>query len=175
MLVVSLQFKRLCRRIDRQYKQNMQKLDTNTDGLCPVGILPRDAKQLQHFATITDGLSCRYFTESCKTITAICHNHRRLYRQNMSRWYFTKSCKTITTPAIITDGWCTFQCVPLSDCLVSWHSYRWNHRQTRQIQCTHALTPFYQQMCRQTSKNLKEFSKFYCEIQKIPMEITDGI
>jgi hypothetical protein len=43
---VRLQFKRLCRRIDRQYKQNMQKLDNNTDGLCPVGILLRVAKKL---------------------------------------------------------------------------------------------------------------------------------
>jgi hypothetical protein len=51
-----LQFKRLCRRIDRQYKQNMQKLDNNTDGLCPVDIFSRVAKQLQLFATITDGL-----------------------------------------------------------------------------------------------------------------------
>ena len=42
-----------------QYKHNIQKLDTNTDGqtdgLCPVGILPRVAKKLQHFATITNG------------------------------------------------------------------------------------------------------------------------
>jgi len=49
----------LCRRIDRQYKQNIPKLATITDGytngLCAVGILQRDGKKLQHFATITNG------------------------------------------------------------------------------------------------------------------------
>jgi len=39
----------------------MQKLDTNTDGLCPIGISPRVTKQLQHFATITYG----YTNEIC--------------------------------------------------------------------------------------------------------------
>jgi hypothetical protein len=50
----------LCRRIDRQYKQNIPKLATITDGytngLCAIDILQRDGKKLQHFATITDGL-----------------------------------------------------------------------------------------------------------------------
>jgi len=50
--VVSLQFKRLCKRIDRQYKQNMQKFATTTDGytdgICPVGILLRVENKLQH-------------------------------------------------------------------------------------------------------------------------------
>jgi len=54
MHAVSLQFKRLCRRIDMQYKQNMQNLETNTDRLCLVGILPRVVKKSQHCATITD-------------------------------------------------------------------------------------------------------------------------
>jgi hypothetical protein len=61
MRAVRLQFKHLCRRIDRQYKQNMQKLDKNTDsktnGLCTVGILQRVAKQLQECATFTDGIT----------------------------------------------------------------------------------------------------------------------
>ena len=47
-----------------QYKHNIQKLDTNTDGqtdgLCPVGILPRVAKKLQHFATITNGQTDKF-------------------------------------------------------------------------------------------------------------------
>jgi hypothetical protein len=46
-------------RIDRQYKQNLQKIDSftdgNTDGLLPVGIVPRVAEKLRHFATLTDG------------------------------------------------------------------------------------------------------------------------
>ena len=38
----------------------------------------------------------RYFTESCKKITWLCHVHRRSYRRNITRRYFTESCKTIT-------------------------------------------------------------------------------
>jgi hypothetical protein len=45
----------LCRRIDRQYKQNIPKLATITDGLCAVSIFQRVEKKLQHFATITNG------------------------------------------------------------------------------------------------------------------------
>jgi hypothetical protein len=49
----------LCRRIDRQYKQNIPKLATITDGYtngsCAIDILQRDGKKLQHFATITNG------------------------------------------------------------------------------------------------------------------------
>jgi hypothetical protein len=70
----------------------------------------------------------RYFTESCKNITAPatisdgntddsdpsvfhrelqnnyspCHNHRQQYRRILTHWYFTESCKNITAPATIT-------------------------------------------------------------------------
>jgi len=37
-----------------------------------------------------------YFTESCKKITGLCHNHRRVYRRTITRRYFTESCKKIT-------------------------------------------------------------------------------
>lgn len=43
------------------------------------------------------------FTESCKKLTALCHNHRRLYQRIVFRRYFTDSYKKITTPAIIID------------------------------------------------------------------------
>ena len=39
-----------------------------------------------------------------KTITAFCHNHRQQYRRTMTRRYFTESCKNITAPATISDG-----------------------------------------------------------------------
>jgi hypothetical protein len=38
----------------------------------------------------------RYFTESCKKITGLCHFHRRLYWWTLTRRYFTESCKKIT-------------------------------------------------------------------------------
>ena len=115
----------------------------------------------------------RYFTESCKTITGMCHIHRRHYRQHMSCRYSTESCKKITAPAIITDGFsdaitdggCIFQGVRLSDCLVGRHSCRRNHRRTRQIQCARDLTHNYRWICRQTLKNLEGFSKFWWENQ----------
>jgi hypothetical protein len=41
-------------RINRQYKQNLQKIDSFTDGFLPVDIVLRVAKQLRHFATLSD-------------------------------------------------------------------------------------------------------------------------
>jgi hypothetical protein len=38
----------------------------------------------------------RYFTESCKKITGLCHNHWRIYRRTITRRYFIESCKKIT-------------------------------------------------------------------------------
>jgi hypothetical protein len=113
-------------------------------------------------------LSRLYFIESCKKLTALCHNHRRLYRRIVSCRYFTNSYKTITALATIideftdeiSDGWCTFQCGRLLDCLVGRHSYRRHHLGTRQIQCARALTPFYRRMCWRILKNLEGFSKF---------------
>ena len=82
MRAVSLQFKLLCRRINRQYNQNTQKqlqhfatiTDSNTNGLWPVGISQRVAKTLQPLpqsaTTIPTILTRQYFTESFKTITA---------------------------------------------------------------------------------------------------------
>jgi hypothetical protein len=57
-----------------------------------------------------------------KTNYSICHNHWRSYRRNTTRRYFTESCKNITANATITDafpngfidGKCKFQCVRLS-------------------------------------------------------------
>ena len=50
-------------RIDMQYKQNLQKIDSftddNTDGLLLVGIVPRVAKKLRYFATLIDGYTDR--------------------------------------------------------------------------------------------------------------------
>ena len=132
---VSLQFKLLCRRIDTQYKQHLQK-------------------DCQFYRRVYQRTGTRrYFIENCKKITAFCHNYQRIYRWNSTRryftenykkitafchnyrWigtrrYFTESCKklryfaTITdAPAIITDvytdvftdGWHTFQSAHLSE------------------------------------------------------------
>jgi hypothetical protein len=57
------------------------------------GLHKKNKKNLQfHRRTITR----RYFTETCKKITGLCHNHRRVYRWKITRRYFTKSCKKIT-------------------------------------------------------------------------------
>ena len=60
MCAVSLQFKILCRRIDkntwRRCKNNDGFTDGYTDGLAPVGISQRVEKHLRNCATITDGL-----------------------------------------------------------------------------------------------------------------------
>ena len=45
-----------------------------------------------HWRTITR----RYFTESWKQFTGLCHFHRRIHQRTISRRYFTESCKTIT-------------------------------------------------------------------------------
>ena len=62
----------------------------------------------------------RYFTESWKKFTGLCHTHRRLYRRNITRRYFTESCKQITglchNHRRYTDGSTDFK-------------YRRNHRQ----------------------------------------------
>ena len=109
---VRLQFKHLCRRIDKQYKRNMQKLNNNP-ALCPVGILPRVAKKL----------------------TAFCHNPRHLYWRHMPLRYFTESCKTLqplpqssttfSTTSLMDSG--HSKRVQLSECLVGQHVFRWNH------------------------------------------------
>ena len=87
MCAVSLQFKILCKRIDRNTWRSCKNIDsftnndmepigikprvkkylwnfftaTNeyTDGLAPIGILPRVAKKLQNFATFTDRYTVR--------------------------------------------------------------------------------------------------------------------
>jgi hypothetical protein len=55
---VSLQFKILCRRIDRNTWSSCKNIDSftdgNTDGMEPVGIIPRVEKHLWNFTTITD-------------------------------------------------------------------------------------------------------------------------
>jgi len=38
----------------------------------------------------------RYLTESFKKITGLCHNHRRVYRRKITCRYFIKSCTKIT-------------------------------------------------------------------------------
>ena len=75
---VSLQFKLLCRRIDTQYKQHLQK-------------------DCQFYRRVYQRTGTRrYFIESCKKITAFCHNYQRIYRWNSTRRYFTESYKKIT-------------------------------------------------------------------------------
>jgi len=101
--VVSLQFKHLCRRIDRQYKQNMQKFDTNTDSdtdrMCAAGILPRIEKKLQHLPQSPTEIPMEcvlsVFYQELKKNNSIFHNHRRPYRRNLSRRYFTESYKKL--------------------------------------------------------------------------------
>jgi hypothetical protein len=53
----------------------------------------KNKKNLQfHRRVYRQTITRRYFTENCKKITRLCHNHRR----TITRRYFTESCKTIT-------------------------------------------------------------------------------
>jgi len=125
---VKLQFKLLCKRIDRQYKKNMQKLDT---------------------------------TPTTRPTTCYPSVFHRELQKNYN--ILPHSPMAIITDAVIggiTNGWRTFQCVRLSDCLVGRHNYRWNHQRMWKIQCACALTHSYRRICRRTSKNLERFSKF---------------
>jgi hypothetical protein len=59
MCDVSLQFKILCRRTDKNTWSSCRNIDTitdgYTDGIVPIGISPRVEKKLCYFAIITDG------------------------------------------------------------------------------------------------------------------------
>jgi len=143
---VSLQLKLLCRRIDTQYKQHLQK----------------DCQFYQRTYTR------RYFTESCKKITAFCHNYRQVYRRPYTLRYFTESCKTITVFCHNYRQTChnyrrIYQrvhqrmahipkCTPV-------RSYRWICRRTWQNQYVCALEHNFRRICRWTSKNMEGFSK----------------
>jgi hypothetical protein len=75
------------------------------------GLHKKNKKNLRsHRQVYRRTITRRYFTESWKTFTGLCHNHQRLYRQKITRRYFTESCKKIT-------GLC--------------HNHRWSYR--RQI------------------------------------------
>ena len=58
MCAVSLQFKILCRRIDKNTWSSCRNIDSftdgYTDGMVPIGILPRVEKHLRNCVTITD-------------------------------------------------------------------------------------------------------------------------
>ena len=49
-----------------------------------------------HRRVYRQNITRRYFTESCKNFTGLCHIHRRLFRRNINRRYFTESCKKFT-------------------------------------------------------------------------------
>ena len=95
------------------------------------GLHKKNKKNLRfHRRVYRRTITRRYFTESCKTITGLCHNHRRTItcqyfielQKNYGivphsptglpmdlptfnvRRYFTESCQTITSHTIITDG-----------------------------------------------------------------------
>jgi len=54
------------------------------------GLHKKNKKNLQfHRRVYRRTITRRYFTESCKTITGLCHNHQRIYRRKITRRYFT--------------------------------------------------------------------------------------
>ena len=149
--VVSLQFKLLCRSINTQYKQHLQK-------------------DCQFYRR---NFTRRYFTESCKTITAFYHNYRRVYRRPGTRRYFTESCKKIMI-FFHNYRWvyrrpchnyrCIYRCIHQRMAHIPKRtpirSYRRICRRMRQIQCARALTHNYRWICRQMSKTMEGFLKF---------------
>jgi len=167
---VSLLFKLLCRSIDTQYKQHLQKDCQFYRRNFTRRYFTESCKKITAFChnyRRTD--TRRYFTESCKIITAFCHN----YRRPGTRRYFTESCKKITT-------FChNYRQVYRHPCHNYRHIYRCVHQQmahipkrtpvrsyrricrrTRQIQCARALMHNYRWICRRMSKNMEGFLKF---------------
>jgi hypothetical protein len=58
------------------------------------GLHKKNKKNLRfHWRLYRRPITHRYFTESCKKITGLCHNHRRVYQRTITRRYFTESCK----------------------------------------------------------------------------------
>jgi len=61
------------------------------------GLHKKNKKNLLfHWRVYRRTITRPYFTESWKTFTGLCHNHRRLYRRTITRRYFTESWKTFT-------------------------------------------------------------------------------
>ena len=143
----------------------------------------------------------RYFTESCKTITGLCHNHRRICRRNITRRYFTESCKKITglchihrqvyrrsywrtIPAESPTDLRTSRSACMSDtclsaqiptALTTYNTNGITDGFTHIPKCTHV---WHVSVCTNTdwSKSLAGFSNFFwCAFQLISDGITDGI
>jgi len=172
--VVSLQFKLLCRSIDTQYKQHLQKDCQFYRRNFTSRYFTESCKKITAFChnyRHTD--TRRYFTESCKTNTAFFHNYRRVYRRPGTRRYFTESCKKITI-FFHNYRWvyrrpchnyrriyrCIHQRMAHIPKRTPIRSYRRICRRMRQIQCARALTHNYRWICRRMSKTMEGFLKF---------------
>jgi hypothetical protein len=131
-------------------------------------VTQKNKKNLRfHRRTITR----RYFTESWKKFTGVCHNHRRRPRRIITRWYFTESWKKFTRLC---------------------HNHRRNHlRCCRRILPTKSLTDYphpeahacqtrvhrhkYRRIFGRIEKSGGIFELFWCAYQLISDDITDGI
>ena len=61
------------------------------------GLHKKNKKHLRfHRRVYRRTITRRYFTESCKKITGLCHNYQWICRRTITRRYFTESCKKIT-------------------------------------------------------------------------------
>jgi hypothetical protein len=61
------------------------------------GLHKKNKKNLRfHWRVYRRTITRRYFTESWKQFTGLCHFHRRLYRRTRTCQHFIESCKKIT-------------------------------------------------------------------------------
>jgi hypothetical protein len=139
-----------------------------------------------HRRTITR----RYFTESWKIITGVCHHHRRSRRRIITRRYFTESSKKITgvchnhrrniTRRYFTESWKKITGVCHHHRRNFWRCtdvyYRRTHRRnTHNPKRTHVRHVSVVQTYRRIEKSGGIFEIFWRAYQLIADGITDGI
>ena len=112
-----------------------------------------------HRRTITR----RYFIESSKKITGVCHNHRRRHRRPITRRYITESSKTITGVCHNHQRNCR------------WFYRRTHQRNTHTPKRTHVRHVSIVQTYQRIEKSGGIFEIFWCAYQLIADGITDGI
>jgi hypothetical protein len=116
-----------------------------------------------HQRTITR----RYFTESCKKFTGLCHNHRRRHQRTIPVGISQRVAKKLRDCATITDGYTdSFPDVKYQ----RHHRWIYAHPEAHACQTRVRLHKY-----RRIEKSGGIFERFLCAFQLISDGITDGI
>jgi hypothetical protein len=101
----------------------------------------------------------RYFTKSSKKITGVCHNHRRRHRRPITRRYFTESSKKITGVCHNHQRNCRW---------FYWRTHQQNTHTPKRTHVRHvSIVQTYRRSFRRIEKSGGIFEIFWCAYQLI--------